>query len=82
MSRGASLKQEGLKGFGNSSPCHASESLSPIRFAEEERHISPLLDKQWWDNTGEEREERNAQKRKRREAERVGERESPPWENR
>lgn len=39
--REASPKQEGLKGFGNSSPCHASGSLSPIRFAEEERRIGP-----------------------------------------
>lgn len=39
----------GLKGFGNSSPCHANESLSPIRFAEEERHIGPPLNKPWWE---------------------------------
>ncbi|TNN83570.1 hypothetical protein EYF80_006088 [Liparis tanakae] len=32
--RGASLEHGGLKGFGNSSPCHANESLSPIIFAE------------------------------------------------
>lgn len=50
--RAEQSKPEGLTGFGNSSPCYANESLSPIRFAEEEQHISPVLNKPWWETTG------------------------------
>lgn len=47
--RGESLKRGGWRDLATHLHVMLEKSLAPIRFAVEEQHISPLLNKPWWE---------------------------------